>query len=112
MIPKLQSIARRAGTHPIHTIALTAILASTTYIALLESSLFEPPTRAIIAPGHVDLSGFTGGSRTLVTNEDTEWKWQTVHEKPEAAAKAVSINVQSISLFNAYTPSPPSTTPY
>ncbi|KAJ5137540.1 hypothetical protein N7526_003773 [Penicillium atrosanguineum] len=37
----LQCISRRACVHPIHTIVVIALLASTTYVGLLEGSLFD-----------------------------------------------------------------------
>ena len=95
LIPNLQAISRRASTHPIHTISLIAILASTTYIALLESSLFEPPTRTDVSSGHFDLSGFLMGSKTLITSRDTDWKWQNGLENPGVTAKSVSTTVAS-----------------
>ena len=80
LIPYLQSISKRANTHPIHTIAFFAILASTTYIALLESSLFEPPAHVDAVPGQVDVPSFLAGSKTLLAGKNTDWKWQNAPE--------------------------------
>ncbi|KAL9055035.1 MAG: hypothetical protein Q9162_003800 [Coniocarpon cinnabarinum] len=76
LVPQLQSITRATCTHPIHTITIIGVLASTAYIALLESSLFEPPTRVDLPVGHTDIATFLGGSKTLHAGTDTEWKWQ------------------------------------
>jgi len=66
--PPLLGISKRACSHPIHTIVCIGLLASTTYVSILENSLFE---------------GF-GGSRDGVVNlgygrksvilEDGRWK--------------------------------------
>ncbi|KAF8477544.1 hydroxymethylglutaryl-coenzyme A reductase-domain-containing protein [Kalaharituber pfeilii] len=39
--PPLLGISKRACTHPIHTIGFIGLLASTTYVSILENSLFE-----------------------------------------------------------------------
>lgn len=75
-LPYLQALSRQACNHPIHTIVLTAILASTTYIALLESNLFDPPAVASAAPGQLEFANFLSGSRTLYADKTTEWRWQ------------------------------------
>ncbi|CAL5872627.1 uncharacterized protein PFLUO_LOCUS6893 [Penicillium psychrofluorescens] len=70
----LKSISRRACVHPIHTIVVIAILASTTYVGLLEGSLLDT-VRSPIA-GQVDYDGLLQGSRNLRLGESTSWKWQ------------------------------------
>lgn len=72
----LQSVARRAFTHPIHTIVFVALLASTSYIGVLEGSLLEPSSSANSASGVADLPSLLEGGRQLRTNEQTGWKWQ------------------------------------
>lgn len=39
--PPLLGISKRACSHPIHTIVCIGLLASTTYVSILENSLFE-----------------------------------------------------------------------
>ncbi len=78
--PILQSISRRACSHPIHTIVFVALLASTTYIGLLEGSLFDYKASGRDASGPADLSTLLEGSRQLRAGEDTAWKW-TVENK-------------------------------
>ena len=71
--PVLAALSRRACIHPIHTVVIVAFLASTTYIGLLEGSLFDGlPTRA----GKAEWSSLVEGSRQLYAGEDTAWKWQ------------------------------------
>jgi hydroxymethylglutaryl-CoA reductase (NADPH) len=70
--PFLQVLARITSTHPIHTIVLVALLASSSYIGLLEESLFVATTSVRKA----DWSSLVEGSRQLRAAEDTAWKWQ------------------------------------
>lgn len=90
LIPFLQAISRRACTHPIHTIAFVAILASTTYIGLLETALFEPPTTAASIAGQVDFNSLWTGSRTLYASKETDWKWQNGDYEDAESRKFVS----------------------
>jgi len=72
--PFLQGVSSRACTHPIHTISFFAILASSMYIGLLETGLFEPSPAA--TAGRVDVKTLTAGSRRLHLGPETAWKWQ------------------------------------
>jgi len=76
IVPYLQALSSRACTHPIHTIVFIALLASTTYIGLLETSLFEPPISIDTTAGHVDFTALLVGSKLLYLGADTNWKWQ------------------------------------
>jgi hydroxymethylglutaryl-CoA reductase (NADPH) len=68
----LQVLARLTSTHPIHTIVIVALLASSSYIGLLEESLFDATTSVRKA----EWSSLVEGSRLLRAAEDTTWKWQ------------------------------------
>ncbi|RAH43985.1 HMG-CoA reductase [Aspergillus brunneoviolaceus CBS 621.78] len=72
----LQFISRRACLHPIHTIVVIALLASTTYVGLLEGSLFDSFKNPRNVPGQVDVDTLLRGSRNLRLGESTSWKWQ------------------------------------
>ena len=72
--PVLQSLSRRACTHPIHTIVFVALLASTSYIGLLEGSLFES-VAPDAGPATLDLDSLLEGARHLRLSEETGWKW-------------------------------------
>lgn len=74
LTPFLKKVSNRACTHPIHTIVFFAIVASTTYISLLETGLFEPST--ITAADKLDYSALASGSRRLHVGPETSWKWQ------------------------------------
>jgi hydroxymethylglutaryl-CoA reductase (NADPH) len=71
--PLIQSLSRRACLHPIHTVVIVAFLASTTYIGLLESSLFDSVKSH---GGKADWSSLLEGSRQLRVGSETGWKWQ------------------------------------
>ncbi|KAL2137264.1 hypothetical protein VTI74DRAFT_4995 [Chaetomium olivicolor] len=70
--PFLQVLSRITSTHPIHTIVIVALLASSSYIGLLEESLFDA-TRSV---RKAEWSSLVEGSRLLRAAEDTAWKWQ------------------------------------
>lgn len=72
----LQAISRRACLHPIHTIVVIALLASTTYVGLLEGSLFDTFKNPRNVAGQVDVDTLLLGSRNLRLGENTAWKWQ------------------------------------
>jgi hydroxymethylglutaryl-CoA reductase (NADPH) len=72
----LQSISSHACQHPIHTIVVIALLASTTYVGLLEGSLFDSVRNSRNIAGQVDVDTLLQGSRNLRLGESTSWKWQ------------------------------------
>ncbi|KAJ5095683.1 hypothetical protein NUU61_005039 [Penicillium alfredii] len=72
----LQSISRRACVHPIHTIVVIALLASTTYVGLLEGSLLDTARTPRNLAGQVDTDTLLQGGRNLRLGESTSWKWQ------------------------------------
>ncbi|KAG8627278.1 hypothetical protein KVT40_004761 [Elsinoe batatas] len=72
--PVLQTISKKACTHPIHTITFLSILASSMYIGLLETGLFEPSASAL--NGKVDVEALQAGARRLHLGPSTEWKWK------------------------------------
>ena len=71
----LQSISRKAFIHPIHTIVFVALLASTSYIGLLEGSLFDRASSISNAEGNVELSSLVRNGRHLRLGKETAWKW-------------------------------------
>lgn len=62
--------------HPIHTIVVIALLASTSYVGLLEGSLFETGSGSKYGPGQVDVKSLLEGSRNLRLGDQTSWRWQ------------------------------------
>ena len=89
LVQFLQTVSRRACTHPIHTLAFIAILASTTYLGLLEGTLFEPPPTLHASPDELDLHPFLQGSKVLQTDLRTDWKWQSTEDVPHSTANQV-----------------------
>lgn len=71
----LQKVSRSAFTHPIHTICFVALLASTSYVGLLEGSLFDHTSLGNDV-GSTDLSSLMEGGRRLRLGQETSWKWQ------------------------------------
>ena len=90
MTPVLQSFSRLACSHPIHTVVIVALLASTSYVGLLQDSLFNQSTSV----GKADWSNLVEGSRHLRAGPDTAWKWQQVESDA-----AVSGHVNHLALL-------------
>lgn len=86
----LLSLSRRACIHPIYTLVFVAILASTTYLGLLESSLFDRQTTVSHAVGRVDFNTLLQGSKNLFVGEETGWKWVSEDNGRERAIDEVS----------------------
>ncbi|PGG98462.1 hydroxymethylglutaryl-CoA reductase (NADPH) [Blastomyces parvus] len=72
----LQAVSSRACLHPIHTIVVIALLASTTYVGLLEGSLFDAVRDVGAGPGQLDVEPLLTGARNLRLGEATGWRWQ------------------------------------
>ncbi|PWY93799.1 3-hydroxy-3-methylglutaryl-coenzyme A reductase [Aspergillus sclerotioniger CBS 115572] len=70
--PGLLSLSRLASSHPIHTVAVVALLVSSIYTSLLEDSIFDggKPVRK------AKWSSLTAGNRQLYTSPDSDWNWQ------------------------------------
>ncbi|KAI9037946.1 HMG-CoA reductase [Aspergillus affinis] len=85
----LQTVSRRACLHPIHTIVVVALLASTTYVGLIEGSIFDTIRNPRNVAGQVDVDTLLQGSRNLRLGESTSWKWQVddalTHNEAEIA---------------------------
>lgn len=71
--PLLQVVSKITSSHPIHTVVVVALLASSSYLGLLEESLFDA-TRAV---RKADWSSLAEGSRSLHAGPESSWKWQT-----------------------------------
>ncbi|RCI12617.1 hypothetical protein L249_0644 [Ophiocordyceps polyrhachis-furcata BCC 54312] len=94
--PVLQAMAKVACHHPIHTIVIVALLATTSYVGLLQDSLFDAST----AIGKADWSSLVDGSRDLLAGPDTAWKWHSV----EHAAAASAANTDHLALLTLVFP--------
>ncbi|KAF2110942.1 hydroxymethylglutaryl-coenzyme A reductase-domain-containing protein [Lophiotrema nucula] len=90
--PVLLFIAKKACTHPIHTIVTIALLASYSYLGVLDSGLLEGEGKAT---GRVDFGTLLSGSKRLRLGEETAWKWEAeeahVGPKLEKAAQDIAL---------------------
>ena len=77
--------------HPIHTIVVIALLASTSYVGLLQQSLFETVGQTSHARGYVDVESLLEGGRTLELSSRTLWRWQSDETLPAQQINKVSI---------------------
>ncbi|KAF2186768.1 3-hydroxy-3-methylglutaryl-coenzyme A reductase [Zopfia rhizophila CBS 207.26] len=80
--PILLSIAKKACTHPIHTIVTIAFLASYTHLGVIDKGLLERHTDKTTG---VDFNTLLVGSKRLRIGEETAWKWEL--EEASAATK-------------------------
>ena len=100
--PLLQQVSRRACTHPLRTIVAVALLASTTYISLLESSLFDQIGVRDASVGGADFETLLAGSKRLVLGPETNWKWQAVAQHSAGQpGRAVSPELRALCGFGA-----------
>jgi len=81
--PLLQTLTKAACIHPLRTIVFVLVLASTSYIGLLETSLWETQAVGPSEPGLIDLNYLKDGSRQLRLGQDTQWKWQIDSRTPD-----------------------------
>ena len=72
--PVIQSLSRPAFLHPIHTVAFITLLASTSYISLIDNSFLDSVSSN--AAGKAHWSSLVEGSRQLRVGSETGWKWQ------------------------------------
>ena len=72
----LLTISHIACQHPIHTIVAIALFASTSYVGLLQESLFDTRLSPTQENGKLDIDSLLKGSRTLELSRGTDWKWQ------------------------------------
>lgn len=77
--PVLLSIAKKACTHPVHTIVTIAFLASYSYLGVLDKGFLE---QSDATPGQVDLATLLAGSKRLRVGQETAWKWETQEHQP------------------------------
>ncbi|KFA65120.1 hypothetical protein S40285_07148 [Stachybotrys chlorohalonatus IBT 40285] len=80
--PVLNVAAQFASKSPIQTIVIVAVLASTSYVGIIQDSLFGS------SPGKADWSSLLEGSRDLRTGPDTAWRWQAVEHDGSVAASS------------------------
>ncbi|KAI4165968.1 MAG: hypothetical protein LQ342_000399 [Letrouitia transgressa] len=87
----LQSVSLRAFTHPIHTIVFIALLASTSYVGILEGSLFDSTSSLSDANNVDDFTSLIENGRSLRLGPETEWKWQIETGGPDKEAEHLAL---------------------
>ena len=85
--PILLSVAKKACTHPIHTIVTIAFLGSYSYIGVLDKGLLDTET----APGRVDLQTLLAGSKQLHVGAETNWQWQVEEAGASTQARELAL---------------------
>ena len=80
--PWLESLSHRSVNHPIRTIVLILLLASTSYLRILESSLFDVSATTNNSDHAIDFTGLVGSARQLRLGPETSWKWQSDSREP------------------------------
>lgn len=71
--PILQFFSKIACLHPIHTIVIVSLIASTTYVGVVKESLLDVTRSARTA----DWPSLVEGSRSLQVGPETSWRWQS-----------------------------------
>jgi hydroxymethylglutaryl-CoA reductase (NADPH) len=79
--PILLSVAKKACTHPIHTIVTIAFVASYSYLGVLDKGLLESGIEEVSS--RVDFTTLLAGSKRLRIGEETSWQWEA--EEPKTA---------------------------
>lgn len=87
--PILLSIAKKACTHPIHTIVTIAFVASYSYLGVLDKGLLESGIEEAAA-SRVDFQTLLAGSKRLRVGEETSWQWEAVEARPSIHKEKVS----------------------
>ncbi|KAF5611598.1 hydroxy methyl glutaryl reductase [Fusarium subglutinans] len=85
LTPIAQFLSRLACSHPIHTVVVVAVLASTSYVGLLQESLFNTGVESATL-GKADWSTLVEGSRVLRAGPETAWNWKAVEQDSVADA--------------------------
>ena len=81
----LLTISKLSLSSPIFTLVVIAVLASTSYVGLLQESLFDT---GLTTTDKIDLDSLLLGSRTLELSKNTDWKWRALEDTEGASAKA------------------------
>ncbi|KAI9821124.1 MAG: 3-hydroxy-3-methylglutaryl-coenzyme A (HMG-CoA) reductase isozyme [Pycnora praestabilis] len=113
LTPFLQSLTRLACSHPIHTIVFISLLASYTYIGLLEGSLFDRTGALNHGVKRNDFSSLLEGNRTLRVSGETGWKWHAEDNDQWAEHEEYARHLALVTLVfpDSLSPSSPQSAP-
>ncbi|KAL7272424.1 3-hydroxy-3-methylglutaryl-coenzyme A (HMG-CoA) reductase isozyme [Rhizina undulata] len=92
--PAFTTLSKSACTHPIHTIVIIALMASTTYMSMLESSLFDRVGRYWGS----SKGSLVDGSVRMAVGEQTQWQWK------EVGAEYNDQNAKQLALLTLFFP--------
>ncbi|TGZ83659.1 hypothetical protein EX30DRAFT_327285 [Ascodesmis nigricans] len=93
--PGFKRLSKSACTHPIHTIVIIAILASTSYVSMLEHSLFGKGFSVFNYGGAHKRADVMEGKVELALGQETGWKWEeNVAGKVSGAQNMVLVSLQ------------------
>lgn len=109
LTPFVQVLSKLACSHPIHTVVIVAVLASTSYVGFLQESFFNAGVETTTV-GKADWSSLTEGSRGLRAGPDTAWKWQSV-EQDAASTDAQHLALLTLVFPDTLSNDSPSTAP-
>jgi len=101
--PAFSRLSRSATTHPVQTIVIVALLASTTYIQMLEHSLFDR-TSPLWGHGGSKRADLLDGSVQVAVGEQTGWEWK--ENAADAVLGAKHVALVSLSFPNSLASSP------
>ncbi|KAI1872144.1 uncharacterized protein JN550_004347 [Neoarthrinium moseri] len=104
--PILQFVSKIACVHPIYTICVVAILASTTYVGIVKDSLVDA-TRGV---RRADWDSLVEGSRNLIAGPETSWKWQNFESDAHIPKDADHLALVTL-VFPESSPEAPQTAP-
>lgn len=104
--PLLQLVSKIACLHPIYTICVIAILASTTYVGVVKDSLFDA-TRSVRG---AEWDSLVEGSRSLIVGPETAWKWQGFDAEASIPSDVDHLALLTL-VFPESTPEAPKTAP-
>jgi len=94
--PILLAVAKKACTHPIHTIVTIAFVASYSYLGVLDKGLLERDTADVV--GRVDFQTLLAGSKSLRIGEETHWQWEAVDGRGGIHKEKVGTNIYKIDM--------------
>lgn len=109
LTPLVQFLSKLACSHPIHTVVIVAVLASTSYVRFLQESFFEIGVESP-SVGKADWSSLVEGSRGLRAGPETAWKWQSV-EQDAGIADADHLALLTLVFPDTLSTDSPSTAP-
>lgn len=106
--PFLQVVSKLTSSHPVHTVVVVALLASSSYLGLLEESLFDA-TKTV---RKADWESFAEGSRSLRAGPDSTWKWQTWDSDAEISQDADHLALLTFVFPETFSSDAPRTAPH